>query len=89
MTVRTDGPGGTWNPRIRAAHTFLKLKSAYLGKRGMGYRINEAGQVLERGEDLPAGSVIANRPARPSPTSSATPANGNPPAGGTTGGPAA
>jgi hypothetical protein len=59
MTVRTDGPGGTWNPRIRAAHTFLKLKWAYLEQRGMGYRIDEAEQVLERGEDLPAGSVIA------------------------------
>ena len=59
MTVRTDGPGGPWNARLRAAHTFLKLKWAYLEQRGMGYRIDEADQVIQRGEELPPGSVIA------------------------------
>lgn len=60
MIVRTDGPGGPWNERLRAAHTFLRLKWAYLEQRGMGYRIDDAEQVLQRGEELPAGSVMAD-----------------------------
>lgn len=59
MTVNTSGPGVPWNARLRAAHTFLKLKWAYLEQRGMGYRVDEADQVMQRGEELPPGSVIA------------------------------
>jgi hypothetical protein len=59
MTVNTDGPGAPWNPRLHATHTFLKLKWAYLEQRGMGYRVDEADQVMQRGEELPAGSLIA------------------------------
>jgi hypothetical protein len=58
MTVNTSGPGIPWNDRLRAAHTFLKLKWAYLEQRGMGYRVDEADQVVQRGEELPAGSII-------------------------------
>jgi hypothetical protein len=59
MTVNTDRPASAWNARLRAAYTSLKLKWAYLEQRGMGYRIDEADQVMQRGEELPPGSVIA------------------------------
>jgi hypothetical protein len=59
MTVNTSGPGVPSNARLRAAHTFLRLKWAYLEQRGMGYRVDEADQVMQRGEELPPGSIIA------------------------------
>jgi hypothetical protein len=61
MTVN-DTPASAadhMDARCRAARTFIDLKHAYLEQKGMGYRIDDADQVLQRGEELPPGSVIA------------------------------
>jgi hypothetical protein len=60
MTVDTAAPPIPMDTRLRRARGFLDLKVAYLKARGMGYRIDDAEQVLQRGEDLPAGSVMAD-----------------------------
>ena len=61
MTVN-DTPASAadhMDPRCRRTRQFLDLKVAYLKARGMGYRIDDAEQVLQRGEDL-GESVIAD-----------------------------
>jgi hypothetical protein len=60
MTVDTAAPPIPMDTRLRRARGFLDLKVAYLKSRGMGYRIDDAEQVLQRGEELPAGSVMAD-----------------------------
>jgi hypothetical protein len=59
MTVNTGGPGVPADARLRAARAWLSLKVASLEQRGMSYRIDEAGEVMQRGEDLPPGSLMA------------------------------
>jgi hypothetical protein len=59
MTVNTDGPGIPWNDRLRAARAFLDLEVADLKAQGMLYRVDDAEQVRERGEELDERSVIA------------------------------
>ena len=60
MTINTEAPAIPMDTRLRRTRQFLDLKVDYLKARGMGYRIDDAEQVLQRGEDLPAGSVIAD-----------------------------
>ena len=45
--------------RCRDAHTHLWLAAADLKAQGMLYRVDDAAQVLERGEELDERSVIA------------------------------
>ena len=45
--------------RCRKAHAYLKLEVDDLAAQGMLYRVDDAAQVLERGEALDERSVIA------------------------------
>ena len=60
MTVNTDVPGVPVDSRLRAAREFIGLKVAYLESEGMGYRIDENEQVLQRGEEPEPGSIMAD-----------------------------
>ena len=60
MTVNQDAPGIPMDHRLQAARQFLGLKVTYLKARGMGYRIDENEQAMQRGEPAPPGSVMAD-----------------------------
>jgi hypothetical protein len=59
MTVNTGGPGIPWNDRLRAARAWLGLKVDWLESEGMGYRIDDAEELRQRGEKLDGRSIIA------------------------------
>lgn len=60
MEINAGAPAIPADSRLRRARGFLELKAAYLIAKGMGYRIDDAERVLERGEELPPGSVVAD-----------------------------
>jgi hypothetical protein len=59
MTVSTGGPGVPMDARLRAARQFLELEVADLAGQGMLYRIDDAEEARQRGEDPDERSVIA------------------------------
>jgi hypothetical protein len=60
MTVNKDGGDVPWNDRLRAVCDCITLKVRYLKSQGMGYRIDENEQAMQRGEPAPPGSVMAD-----------------------------
>ena len=64
MTVNTDVPAPHMNPRVRAALTSLQLDAADYAARGMLYRIDDAEQARQRGEEPDGRSVIAQTVAK-------------------------
>jgi hypothetical protein len=59
MTVDTAVPSGPMDPRVRRARDFIELEVADLAAQGMLYRIDDAEQVRQRGEELDERSLIA------------------------------
>jgi hypothetical protein len=59
MTVDTAVPSGPMDPRVRRARDFIELEVADLKAQGMLYRVDDAEQVRQRGEDLDERSLIA------------------------------
>jgi hypothetical protein len=59
MIVDTAAPAIPMDTRLRRARQYLELEVADLEAQGMGYRIDDAVQVRQRGEDLDERSVIA------------------------------
>ena len=59
MTVDTAVPAGPMDPRVRRARDFIELEVADLAAQGMLYRIDDAEQARQRGEDPDERSVIA------------------------------
>jgi hypothetical protein len=59
MTVDTDAPAIPMDTRLRRARSFIELEVADLAEQGMLYRIDDAEQVRQRGEELDERSLIA------------------------------
>ena len=59
MTINTEAPAIPMDPRLRRARNFIELEVADLAAQGMLYRIDDAEQVRQRGENLDERSVIA------------------------------
>ena len=59
MTVDTAAPPIPMDTRLRRARDFIELEVADLAAQGMLYRIDDAEQARQRGEDPDARSVIA------------------------------
>lgn len=59
MTVDEDAPPVPVDARLRAAHQSMTLKARYLEAEGMGYRIDDAAHLRERGDKVDGRSVIA------------------------------